>query len=118
MILESRSIIFSDEELFIALRPVLEGRGMSGDMDIADIVSELDNEGEVNVSIHLPKGEGDPILFTSREVGAAVLNHCIDQGIPLPRGSYKELAIRGDHIALIVRLESGASNTEIEEDEE
>jgi len=118
MILESRSIIFSDEELIIALRPVLEGRGMSGDMEIAEIISELDSDGEVNVRILLPKGEGDPILFASREVGAAVLNHCIDQGIPLPRGSYKELAIRGDHIALIVRLESGTINAEIDEDEE
>jgi len=118
MILESRSIIFSDEELFVALRPVLEDRGISIDMEIADIISELDHEGEVNVSIHLPQGEGDPITFTSREVGAAVLNHCIDKGIPLPRGSYKELAIRGDHIALIVRLETGAQNAEFDEDEE
>ncbi len=117
MILESRSIIFSDEELFLALRPVLEGRGMQTDMDIEDIISRLDREGEVNVSLILPDG-ADPVLFSSREVGAAVLNHCIDQGIPLPRGSYKELAIRGDHVALIVRLETGASMSEIEEGEE
>ena len=117
MILESRSIIFSDEELFIALRPVIEGRGMQADMDIDDIISSLDSEGEVNVRIVLPNG-AEPILFSSREVGAAVLNHCIDQGIPLPRGSYKELAIRGDHVSLIVRLETGASGSEVEEGEE
>lgn len=117
MILESRSIIFSDEELFLALRPVIEGRGMQSDMDIEEIISTLDSDGEVNVRIVLPDG-AEPVLFSSREVGAAVLNHCIDQGIPLPRGSYKELAIRGDHVALIVRLETGASGSEIEEGEE
>jgi len=117
MILESRSIIFSDEELFIALRPVMEGRGIKADMDMEDIISSLDGDGEVNVRIVLPNGAA-PILFSSREVGAAVLNHCIDQGVPLPRGSYKELAIRGDHVALIVRLETGASAAEVEEGEE
>jgi hypothetical protein len=117
MILESRSIIFSDEELFLALRPVIEGRGMQADMEIDDIISKLDSEGDVNVRIILPDG-AEPILFSSREVGAAVLNHCIDQGIPLPRGSYKELAIRGDHVALIVRLETGSMSSEIEDGEE
>lgn len=117
MILESRSIIFSDEELFLALRPVIEGRGMQAELDIEDIVSVLDKEGEVTVTINLSDG-AEPILFSSREIGAAVLNHCIDQGIPLPRGSYKELAIRGDHVALIVRLETGAGGSEIEEGEE
>jgi len=117
MILESRSIIFSDEELFLALRPIIEGRGMQADMDIVEIISSLDSDGEVRVRIELPDG-AEPVLFSSREVGAAVLNHCIDQGIPLPRGSYKELAIRGDHVALIVRLETGASGAEVEEGEE
>ena len=117
MILESRSIIFSDEELFLALRPVMEGRGINDSPDVTEIVSSLDNEGEVNVSITLA-GNDEPVEFSSREVGAAVLNHCIDQGIPLPRGSYKELAIRGDHVALIVRLETGATGSEVEEGEE
>lgn len=117
MILESRSIIFSDEELCLALRPVMEGRGINEMPDVAEIIATLDGDGEVNVSIELVGGE-EPIEFSSREVGAAVLNHCIDQGIPLPRGSYKELAIRGDHVALIVRLETGASGSEVEEGEE
>ena len=116
MILESRSIIFSDEELALALRPVLEGRGMATNPPLRDVISELDNEGEVTVRFILTDGS-DPILFNSREVGASVLNHCIDQGIPLPRGSYKELAIRGEHVALIVRLESGSYSSSIDEDE-
>lgn len=116
MILESRSIIFSDEELFLALRPVIEGRGMSADVSVAAINTGLDDEGEVAVTVEVTDGED--MQFSSRELGAAVLNHCIDQGIPLPRGSYKELATRGDHVALIVRMESGAASSEIDEDEE
>lgn len=117
MILESRSIIFSDEELVLALRPVLEGRGMTSSPPLKDVISQLDEEGEVSVRMILSDGS-DPIAFSSREVGAAVLNHCIDQGVPLPRGSYKELAIRGDHVALIVRLESGQTAAGINEDDE
>lgn len=117
MILESRSIIFSDEELVLALRPVLEGRGMSTSPPLKSVESRLDEEGEVSVKFMLTDGS-EPILFSQREVGAAVLNHCIEQGVPLPRGSYKELAIRGDHVALIVRLESGKVSSGIDEDEE
>ncbi|UTW58687.1 hypothetical protein KFE96_18010 [Kordiimonas sp. SCSIO 12603] len=117
MILESRSIIFSNDELFLALRPLLEGRGVSEDISVTDIESSLDAEGEVFVRIH-QADSGEPMEFTSKEVGSAVLNHCIDQGIPLPRGSYKELAIRGDMIALIVRLETGGTSSDVEEGEE
>jgi len=116
MILESRSIIFSDEELFLALRPVIEGRGLSADISVAAINTGIDSAGEVAVTIEATDGE--IIDFSSRELGVAVLNHCIDQGIPLPRGSYKELSTRGDHIALIVRMETGAASAEIDEDEE
>ena len=47
MILESRSIIFSDEELVLAMRPVLEGRGMNANLPLKEIVSALDEDGEV-----------------------------------------------------------------------
>lgn len=107
MILESRSIIFSEEELVIALKPVLQDREMDAETDPSEIVTKLDDAGEVSV---LYKMNGsDDIIFEGRELGAAVLNHCIENDIPLPRGSYKELALRGDHIALIVRIETNGS---------
>ncbi len=117
MILESRSIIFSNDELFLALRPLLEGRGLSADVSVTKIQPSLDAEGEVQVTLHHSDND-EAETFISRELGAAVLNHCIDQGIPLPRGSYKELAIRGDMVALIVRLETAGTVSEIEEGEE
>lgn len=117
MILESRSIIFSDEELFVALRPVLDNRGMGPDIPVKTVTAALNDDGEVAATIEMTDGS-DPVVVESADLGPAVLNHCIDQGIPLPRGSYKELAIRGDHVALIVRLETGSIQSEIDEDEE
>lgn len=117
MILESRSIIFSDEELFVALRPILEGRGLGPDIPVRTVTAALTDEGDVAATIEMTDGS-EPAVVAGAELGPAVLNHCIDQGIPLPRGSYKELAIRGDHVALIVRLETGSIQSDIDEDEE
>jgi hypothetical protein len=117
MILESRSIIFSDEELFLALRPVMESKGIRPDVPLKNITVRLNGEGAVTTVFNL-NDTTEAITFESDEIGPAILNHCIDQDIPLPRGSYKELSIRGDHIALIVRLESGAALAEIDQDEE
>lgn len=109
MILESRSIIFSEEELVIALKPVLQAKGLEPDLDPDQIVTCLDSEGDV--AVHYKMSGSDDVNFESREVGPAVLNHCIENDIPLPRGAYKELALRGDHVALIVRIESkGTAN--------
>lgn len=105
MILESRSIIFSEEELILALKPLLISKGLDADTEPKEIVADLDKEGEVKVTYEL---ESQNVGFESKEIGAAVLNHCIEQNIPLPRGSFKELALRGDHVALIVRLETGS----------
>lgn len=116
MIIESRSIIFSSDELIMALRPVLESRGQNVNIVPDKMDLSLDGENEVSVVYHI-NGKAD-IHFNSREVGAAVLNHCIESGIPLPRGSYKELAVRGEHIALIVRLETGLAGGSIEDDGE
>jgi len=115
MILESRSIIFSDEELVVALKVLLDGKAAAGTHP-KSVKSQLDADGEVAVTFTM--SDDQEITLSSREVGAGVLNHCIDVGIPLPRGSYKELAIRGDHVALIVRLETSALEPGLESDED
>ncbi|GHF12325.1 hypothetical protein GCM10017044_02830 [Kordiimonas sediminis] len=106
MILESRSIVFSHDEVLIALRPLLEMKGLTGEEIVEGLEIGLDDNDEVMLTICFDDSTDNIVLF-SKEIGAAILNHCIDQGIPLPRGSYKELTTRGDMIAMIVRLESG-----------
>lgn len=102
MILESRSIIFSEEELVLALKPVVISKGHEKAGEPNDIVVGLNPDGDVQV---VYKCADQDIVFETKELGVAVLNHCIEREIPLPRGSYKELAMRGDHVALIVRIE-------------
>lgn len=104
MIVESRSIIFSEEELAYALRPLLISRELAEDYKPEEIIPSLDPEGDVTVVYKCT--DNDDILFKNTELGAAILNHCIESEIPLPRGSHKELALRGEHVALIVRIES------------
>ncbi len=116
MIIETRNIIFSDEEIVLALKPLLQAKGQDPDLLPEKLQCGTDTSDEVTVTYQLR--DGSEILFNSREVGAAVLNHCIELGIPLPRGSMKELATRGDHIALIVRLETGVTGPGIEDDDE
>jgi hypothetical protein len=106
MIQESRSIVFTEEELVQALIPLLDAKEISISESPLKVENTFDNEGEVSVA-YFPSDGSDAVTFNSREVGAAVLNHCIELGIPLPRGSYKELTLRGEDVALIVRLESG-----------
>lgn len=105
MILESRSILFSDEELLVAFGDAIEAATEDKSIEAVSVNSALDDQGEVVVRFKL--SDGSDLTFESGDVGPAVLNHCIRVGIPLPRGSYKELAIRGEHVALIVRLETG-----------
>ena len=90
---------------------------MGPDIPVRTVSVSLNDDGEVCATIEMADGS-EAASVDSAELGPAVLNHCIDQGIPLPRGSYKELAIRGDHIALIVRLETGSLPSEVDEDEE
>jgi len=106
MIQESRSIVFTKDELIQALIPLLDAKEVSTSEPPLKLESSFDKEGEVVVS-YFPADGADAIVFNSREVGAVVLNHCIEAGIPLPRGSYKELTLRGEDVALIVRLETG-----------
>ncbi|UTW55378.1 hypothetical protein [Kordiimonas sp. SCSIO 12610] len=111
MIQESRSIIFTEDELIQALVPLLDAKEISSSEPPIKVESSFDKEGEVSVA-YFPADGSEAVSFNSREVGAAVLNHCIELGIPLPRGSYKELTLRGDDIALIVRLETGLGSEE------
>ncbi len=111
MIQESRSIVFTEDELIEALIPLLDAKEVSTSKQPLKVETAFDNEGEVAVT-YFPADGSDGVSFNSREIGAAVLNHCIEMGIPLPRGSYKELTLRGEEVALIVRVESGIGTGE------
>jgi hypothetical protein len=102
MLFESRSIIFSDEELAEAMQPIFEERGMD---NVTQIFPCHDAAGEVMISIKELNEE--ETYITSAELAPIILKHCLDKKVPLPRNSSKELALRGDLLALIVHLENG-----------
>ena len=106
MIEESRSIVLSDSELLVALAPLLEEAGVS-DSEIPTAISfRHDDLGEVVIELDYDVRDAR-LAFDHMEAGRAILHHCIAQRIPLPRGSHKELALRGDQLALIVRITTG-----------
>ncbi len=117
MILESRSLILSDDEVYVALSSLMEEQGVTSEMTASKIETTMNDEGDVIVIIAHEETDA-PLTFEGKELGTAILNHCIARGIPLPRGSYKELTIRGDFIALIVRLETNQPSSDIDVDEE
>lgn len=105
MLFESRSIIFSDEELAEAMQPIFEERGMD---NVTQLFPCHDSAGEVMIWVKELNNEEETHI-TSAELAPIILKHCLDKKVPLPRNSFKELALRGDHLALIVRLENGKS---------
>ena len=106
MIEESRSIVLSDKELLVALAPLVEDAGIENPESPKSINIGHDDLGEIVVNLSY-EGKKEPITFDHMEAGRAILHHCIAQRIPLPRGSHKELALRGDQLALIVRIITG-----------
>ena len=106
MILESRSIVFTSQELIEALKPLLEAKEIPTSLAPKQVKNRFDDDGEVAVDYH--RSDVDEVVtFNNREVGAVIVNHCIERGVPLPRGSYKELTLRGEDVTLIVRIETG-----------
>lgn len=103
MLFESRSIIFSDEELAEAMQPIFEERGMD---NVTQLCPCHDHAGEVMISVKEQNAQEETHI-TSAELAPIILKHCLDKKVPLPRNSQKELALRGDHLALIVHLENG-----------
>ena len=103
MLFESRSIIFSDEELAEAMQPLFEERGME---NVIQLFPSHDKMGEVIICVK-ELDVAEETAITAAELAPVILKHCLDKNVPLPRNAHKELALRGDHLALIVRLECG-----------
>ncbi len=103
MLSESRSIIFSDEELAEAMQTIFEERGMG---NVTNIYPCHNRAGEVMISV-TELDSDEEIEISAAELAPIILQHCLKKKVPLPRNAFKELALRGESLALIVRLECG-----------
>ncbi len=105
MITEARSIVLSDNELITALRPLIGEGAIADDIAVENIQLNQDIEGNVDAAITF---EGDEEMsFNHNQLRAAILHHCMAQRIPIPRGVEKELTMRGDQIAMVIRMTMG-----------
>ena len=65
----------------------------------------------VAVMISFVKGEGqkpEVVEVSASTVAAALISHCMEKGIPIPRQSHKTVQQVSDNIALVIRVGSQA----------
>ena len=105
---ETRSIVFSYDELLEALREFSEfsAKHISfkriGECKVA-------GKGGVAVTATLRAKSGEApaeIPISTSDVGAALLRYCFSHRVPIPRRAEKSLRIVGDNVALVLTLNS------------
>ena len=106
MITEFRKIVFSREEM---IKAILEyNRHSTSKLPVGDIIairpgSQL--EPELNLEIHdATDGKTEKISLKAGYLAAAMLRHCIQCKIPVPRQATKQIEVFGESIALSLTL--------------
>jgi hypothetical protein len=104
MVIEVRSLLFTDFEILEAMTAVMRRRGESvpGPQPVKVRLTEKNN-GQTQMQIDLAY-DGQSRKFDMEEAQAALTAFCIRQKIPMPRLCHKSLEWRGEQLALIIRL--------------
>jgi hypothetical protein len=100
--IEVRNLMFLDSELIEALTPLMRKRGdqipgpqplkLRKRFELGRLIVEIDFTFDFQTR-----------QFTGEEVLASLVAFCISRKVPLPRSAPKEVDVRGEHIALIIR---------------
>ncbi len=101
--IEIRNLMFQDSELIEALTPLMRKRG---DQIPGPQPLKLRKKFETGYKLLLEIDftyDFQTRQFTGDEVLACAVAYCIKHKVPLPRQGSKEVDIRGDYVALIVR---------------
>lgn len=104
MVSEVRTLIFTDDELFDAMLPVMRRRGQTVPREQAhDVQKAWTKQKTMTVKIHFKE---DDIIqtFVEDEIFSGLIVYCVRMKIPLPMHGAKDIDLRGGDIALIVRL--------------
>ena len=105
---EHRQIVFSKKELNAAFAAYRESHD-DGIPEGRVIACSIDAHKRVAVLIaFLGEGRKKPEVaeIPASTVAAALILHCMENGIPIPRQSHKAVQQMGDNIALVVRVGS------------
>jgi hypothetical protein len=101
--IEVRNLMFLDSELIEALTPLMRKRG---DQIPGPQPLKLRKKFEAGYRLSLEIDftfDFQTRVFSGEEVLACMVAYCIGRKVPLPRAASKEVDIRGDYVALIVR---------------
>ncbi len=107
---EHRQIVFGKNELDAAITAYRESHG-DAIPDGRVTACSVDAHKRVAVLLaFLRDGESKPEVaeIAASTVAAALISHCMEKGIPIPRQSHKTVQQFGDNIALVVRVGSQA----------
>ncbi|MCG8506676.1 MAG: hypothetical protein MI755_18870 [Sphingomonadales bacterium] len=106
MVSETRSLLFTSQELIEALGAVMQQRGEGiPDVVVPEVFIDGDESGELSVRLAYGEDPDSILSFTNKELGAALVLFCMRNGIPLPYDKEKSVECRGDNVALIIRSE-------------
>ena len=99
---ESRTIIFSQQEVIDALVSYARARKMKVP---PGVVRDVEVTGDVEFIVSLEifddrEGRTNSLIFTFDEAGAAMIHYCIASKIPLPRDGVKSLQYQSGAISL------------------
>lgn len=99
---ESRTIIFSQQEVIDALVSYARARKMKVP---PGVVRDVEVTGDVEFIVSLEifddrEGRINSLIFTFDEAGAAMIHYCIASKIPLPRDGVKSLQYQSGAISL------------------
>ena len=102
MAIETRTIIFSAEELAVAAFAFCVGEGLVPPGAEADQIF-VDDDAYGAVTLLYSDG-AEVVRLADEEMLRAVIAHCASVAIPLPRHARKALRPTGDGLALVMRL--------------
>ncbi len=104
MVTETRTIIFSDDDLMEALAPMVRRREKYVPKSQPyDIIKRIGRDSLFLLQVTYLTDKV-VLTFSEDELFTAVLVHCLKLKIPIPRRAEKVVESRGDEVALIIRI--------------
>ena len=116
MPVEQRSLIFNNEEFLAAVMAYGRKRG-GKEYGVADIRG-VGVEGKDDSATVLTMTDGAHLHFSESDLLAALIAHCIEDGIPLPARASKWLRNTEDGMELVIaewerRLRTSSANSDM-----
>jgi len=107
MITEFRRLVFSSSDLISAIKTFSNLKGPKlpdGDILGVEIIGDSDIRARIQVSNIRGTYEKEEVEFEASYLAAAMLLHCIQSHIPIPKSAIKSLERVGDGLSLSLSI--------------